>query len=70
MAIIRQEDHDHFFGKPTPKPKRILDNSAHRDGSRPARRRALKSIAQKLIHPLYDYRGRYSIITAMEDLQA
>lgn len=31
MAIVRQEHFDHFFGKPEQKPKRVVDNSAHRD---------------------------------------
>lgn len=31
MATIRQEDYDRFFGKPEPKPKRLVDSSEHRD---------------------------------------
>lgn len=31
MAIVRQEDFDHFFKKPEPQPKRAIDFSQHRD---------------------------------------
>jgi len=30
VAIIRQEEFDHFFGRPEPKPKRPIDFSQHR----------------------------------------